>query len=319
VLSSCTTIDYAAKVGNTTIPMSELKAELSAIGDNRAFIQLLEANRASVLGAGGHGFSEAFVDDILNRRITLDRIVAIDNRLKLHPTPLLTELGKAEAEQSVGSPTVFVQFPGFYQKRLINDSIQILELEAHLAGVDLTPSAAKQFYQTHKAGFLEYCTNAVTLGTSLAAQGAESDLKKGLSFAAVANKLAPGSQSAATNGFIGCDTAGNLVSNYGTTFARAVVGAAVNQISAPVQTPQGFTVFQVFSKRYLPFSAAELSAAVSLIAPGEAALSRVLAKSSQPITVNPALGRVAKISGQYQIVPNQGVGKLALQYFRVPS
>ncbi len=321
VLASCGTISYAAKVGNTTISQASLDHELQQVSSNKAFVALLKSNHSTVFGPGGKSYTITFVDNILNRRITIDRIEQLENRLHVTPTALESQLGKALAEQSVGSQSVFAQFSASYQKQLISDTTAIVTLEAHLAHETITNASVGAYYAAHKGEFVTYCASEILTGTPSQGQAALAQLKSGRSFATVAAKYSQNAATASGGGAIGCGTLANYLQSFGTSFASAVAADPVNSPTQPIQLSQGWAVVEVTSKSQIPLSQASLLAVNDMASAGQAKLNATIAKASAStgLSVNPVYGTAKKVGGVLQVVPSSTKKSITAQYFTPKS
>lgn len=303
VLAGCGSATVAARVGGRTITTSELDAELADVAHNTAFVDELQANHEPVWGPHHQSYTALFVDNILSRRITIVRVQEALAREHAAVTPVATSLASALAVQSAGGQAVFAGFPTSYQRRLIRDSADIVELEAALAHVSLAPAAVDAYYRAHPSQFVTYCGSEILTSTPTLAEAALAKLDKGQPFASVAKTSS--TQNPSGGGALGCGTEGQYAASFGSSVARAVTSLPVGKPSSIVQVANGFAIFEVTSRSELPFSQAELLAADSMIANGQTLLNRYLASTARSggISVNPALGRLEVVNGVLSVVP----------------
>lgn len=304
LLASCGSATVAASVGGRTITTGELNQELADVAANKAFVSELAAAHEPVFGPGHQSYTALFVDNILSRRITIMRVQEALAHLHVKATPLATQLATALAEQSAGGQSTFAGFPRTYQQRLIRDSADIVELEAKLGGVSLVPGAVEAYYRSHPSQFLSYCGSEILTGTPVAANAALAQLKGGESFASVAHTAS--TQNPQGGGALGCGTQAQYAASFGPTIATMVTSLPLGRPSEVVQVSNGFAIFEVTQRQTIPFSQAELLAADSLIAHGQALLNDYLARTvrSANVHVNPALGKVVISKGVLSVVPS---------------
>lgn len=321
LLAGCGSVGYAAKVGTTTITAAALHHELAEVAANRSFDQLLAKDKLPVYGPGDQSYTTLFVDNILNRRITIDRVEALEHRLGLVPTGLEARLASALAASSVGSQTVFDGFSPAYRRQLVADTEAIVALEAHLAGVTLDTAEVRSYYQSHQQSFVDACSSEILVASPVDAQAVLAQLGHGLSFAAAAKKYSEDTQTAANGGAVGCGTIAQYDQAFGPSFASTVTSLALNTPSAPVTTSQGVAIIEVTSRTELPFAQAELTAADNQLQAGSARLNAVLARESSlaPVKVNPRYGTLQKVGGVLQVVPRSVAPRKVLSEYFTPT
>ncbi|MHB1520678.1 MAG: peptidylprolyl isomerase [Ferrimicrobium sp.] len=321
VLASCSTIGYAAQVGPQTITNTELRTELRQVSANSAFDALLAKNKSPVYGPGSKSYTTLFVDNILNRRITIDRILQVERRLGLTPTRLESQLARALTIQSVGSQTTFSAFSKAYQAQLVSDTRAIIMMEAHLAHVALTTAGVRAYYGSHHSNFVDICSSEILESSPVEADAVLAKIKGGLSFATAATRYSLNKSSQSPGGAVGCGTVAQYQQVLGPGYASAVSSLPVGKPSGPVQISQGFSIIEVTSRTLIPFHNAELSAANDELAHGSALLNAFLAHDSkvEPLKVNPEYGRVRDVGGVVQVAPNQGPSPRVLRQYFTPG
>jgi hypothetical protein len=321
VLAGCGSVGYAAKVGTTTITTTALRRELAQVAANRSFDQLLARDRLPVYGPGHQSYTTLFVDNILNRRITIDRVEALDRKLGLVPTPLEARLARALAASSVGSPAVFDGFSPSYRAQLVADTEAIVTLEAHLAGVQLDAAEVRSYYESHTSSFVDVCASEILVATPVDADAVLARLDHGLSFAAAAKRYSEDTQTASNGGAVGCGTVPQYAQVFGPTVASVVAGLAIDKPSAPVEISQGVAIFEVTSRSELPFAQSELTAANDQLAVGSTRLNALLARESalEPVVVNPRYGVLRRIGGVLQVAPRTITPSKVLSEYFTPT
>lgn len=321
LLASCSTIGYAAKVGPQTISNSQLQTELRQVSSNAAFDALLSKNKSPVFGPDKKSYSTLFVDNILNRRITIDRIRQAEHRLHITLTPLESQLAKALTIQSVGSQSTFNAFSKSYQTQLVSDTQAIVAMEAYLAKVNLTTSGVRSYYSSHRASFVDVCSSEILETSPLEADAVLAKIKAGLPFASAANRYSLDKGTQATGGAVGCGTISQYQQVLGANYTHAVETLPLNTPSLPVQIAQGWSIVEVTSRTLIPFQNAELSAANDELSHGSVLLNAFLAALSkrESLKVNPQYGRVKDVGGVLQVAPNVGPSPSALSQYFTPG
>jgi peptidyl-prolyl cis-trans isomerase C len=318
LLASCSTIGYAAKVGPQTISNSQLHTELRQVSSNAAFDALLSKNKSPVFGPDKKSYSTLFVDNILNRRITIDRILQVEHRLNITPTSLESQLARALTIQSVGSQTTFNAFSKAYQTQLVSDTRAIVAMEAHLAKVNLSTSGVRSYYNSHHSSFVDVCSSEILETSPLEADAVLAKIKSGLSFAGAANRYSLDKGSQPNGGAVGCGTISQYQQVLGANYRHAVETLPVNTPSLPVRITQGWSIVEVTSRTLIPFHNAELSAANDELSHGSTLLNSFLAHQSklESLKVNPQYGGVKDVGGVLQVAPSAGPSlKVLSQYF----
>jgi hypothetical protein len=321
VLAGCGSVGYAAKVGTTTITVKALHHELAQVAANRSFDQLLAHDKLPVYGPGHQSYTTLFVDNILNRRITIDRVEAVDRKLGLVPTALEARLASTLAASSVGSPSVFDGFSPAYRRQLVHDTEAIVTLEAHLAGVRLDTAEVRSYYQSHAASFVDVCSSEILVATPVDADAVLARLDHGLSFAAAAKRYSEDTQTASNGGAVGCGTIPQYAQVLGPSVASVVSSLAIGKPSAPVQVSQGVAILEVTSRSELPFAQSELTAANDQLAVGSTRLNSLLARDSSlaPVTVNPRYGVLERIGAVLQVAPQSITPSKVLSEYFTPT
>ncbi|WP_298208816.1 peptidylprolyl isomerase [Ferrimicrobium sp.] len=321
VLASCSTIGYAAKVGTQTISNSQLHTELREVSSNSAFDALLAKNKSPVFGPDKKSYTTLFVDNILNRRITIDRILQAERRLNITTTPLEAQLAKALTIQSVGSQSTFDGFGKAYQTQLVSDTRAIVAMEAYLAKVNLSTSGVQAYYASHHSSFVDVCSSEILETSPLEADAVLAKIKAGLSFAAAADQYSEDKSSQASGGAVGCGTIAQYEQVLGASYTHAIETLPIDQASLPVQITQGWSIIEVTSRSLIPFHDAELSAANDELAHGSTLLNTFLAHESkvEALKVNPEYGRVKDVGGVIQVAPSKGPSSKALSEYFTPG
>ncbi|MHB8188822.1 MAG: peptidylprolyl isomerase [Ferrimicrobium sp.] len=321
VVASCGTQGYAAKINSTTISVSGITNELASVTHNPSFVQVLKGGHSPVYGTGQGTYSTVFVDNILNRRITVTEIEQVESRLNIKPTSIEASLAGALTVQSVGSSQVFAGFSRSYQHQLVSDTTAIVAMESYLTHQPLTQARVGSYYHAHASQFTSICASQILEATPAQDQAVLAKLKAGQSFASVAKADSKDPNTASNGGAVGCGTVPNYVQSFGPAFGNAVASLPLDSPSQPVQISQGWAVVEVTSRTVPSLSQATLEVANAMIgANGQTALDTFLASLArhQVLRVNPAYGRVVRTKSFVGIESPTGFSKSTLKGYFVP-
>lgn len=321
VLSGCVTSSgTAATVNGSTITSSQLLSEVKSISSNKPFVKQLEASQ-KVFGSGSNTYNMAFVDEILNRRISLELVYQKARQMNVILSSEDIALGRIDAEQTFGGATVFNQFSKSYQAQLIKDSATLDVVEARLINADISLNALRRYYDAHPAQFATICSSQILVATQGQANSIYQQLQKGANFAALAKADSGDTNTAANGGAVGCGTYGDYVSSLGSQYAGVIENLAPNIPAKPVHLSTGWSVIEVTSRTSASFDqlTPQIRAAI-LGSKGQAAITNYLdgvAKSAN-IKVNPRYGRVTIGSTGLGVSPLAQPSSSKLNFF-VPT
>lgn len=321
-LSSCGTSSVAASVNGQTISSSQLVSEVNDITANQAFVKQLESSQ-QVYGTGINNstYSMTFVDEVLNRRISMDIIEQEAHRLGIKLTSQDIALGRVDAEQTFGGASVFSQFSKEYQAQLIKDSAYLDVVEARLVNADISLSALRSYYSAHAAQFDNICSSQILVSTQAQANSIYQQLQGGANFAALAKAKSGDPNTAPNGGAVGCGTYANYVSALGSQYANVVKNLAAKAIAPPTHLPTGWAIIQVTSRSTLPFDqlTPQIRAAI-LGTKGQNAITSLLSKeaTSSSIKVNSRYGQVSLTGTGSGVSPLPSPAPSQLNFF-VPS
>ncbi len=320
-LSGCVSSPVAATVGGKIITSSELLSEVKSITANSAFVKQLESSQ-QVYGQGGNGtYSMTFVDEVLNRRISMDLIDQEAQKLGVKLTAEDIALGRVDAEQTFGGASVFNQFSKEYQAQLIKDSAMLDVVEARLVNANVSLNALRNYYSSHSAEFDNICSSQILVGTQAQADSLYQQLQQGANFAALAKANSGDPNTAPNGGAVGCGTYGNYVSALGSQYAQIVRNLAANSIASPAHLPSGWAIIEVTSRSTLPFDqlTPQIRAAI-LGTKGSNAITNLvnLNAKSAAITVSSRYGHITKTGSASGVSPLFSPAPSVLNFF-VPS
>lgn len=319
-LSGCTSTTTAASVNGTVITSKALMSEMSAITSNKAFVKQLESSQ-KVFGQGGHSYNMTFVDEVLNRRISMDLIYQEAKKLNVLLSSQDIALGRIDAEQTFGGAAVFDQFSKSYQAQLIKDSATLDAVEAGLVHADISLNALKRYYDANPAQFADICSSQILVGTQAQANSIYAQLKAGANFAQLAKADSGDPNTAPNGGQVGCGTYSNYSSTLGAKFAQVVESLAPGTFSTPVNLATGWAIIEVTSRTSAPFDqlTPQIRAAI-LGTKGQNAITGFLgsAAKSANISVNSRYGKIAVTSTGLGVSPIPAPASSKLNFF-VPS
>lgn len=319
-LSGCTSTSYAASVNGTNISSRAFMAEMASITSNKAFIKQVESSQ-SVFGPGGHSYSMTFVDEVLNRRISMDLVYQEARKLHITLSAEDIALGRIDAEQTFGGTSVFDQFSKPYQAQLTKDAATLDAVEAGLIHANISLSALKKYYDSNPAQFATICSSQILVGTQAQATTIYNQLKAGGNFASLAKADSGDPNTAPNGGAVGCGTYANYVSSLGSTYANIVKSLPPNKFAKPVHLSTGWAIIEVTSRTSASFDqlTPQIRAAI-LGSKGQSAISNYLtnvAKTSD-ITVSPKYGKITVSSSGVGVSPVAAPLSSKLNFF-VPT
>ena len=322
-LTGCvTSSSAAATVNGKTITSAELLSEVNSITANKAFVKQLEASQP-VYGQGvsSNTYNMSFVDEVLNRRISMDLIENEAQKFGIKLTSQDIALGRVDAEQTFGGTSVFDQFSKEYQARLIKDSAMLDVVEARLVNADISLNALRSYYTAHSAEFDNICSSQILVSTQAQANSLYQRLQQGANFAALAKANSGDPNTAPNGGAVGCGTFANYVSALGSQYAQIVKNMAAKTIAPPAHLPTGWAIIQVTSRTTLPFDqlTPQIRAAI-LGTKGQNAITNLLnsAAKGASITVNSRYGHIATSGTSSGVSPLFSPAPSLLNFF-VPS
>ncbi len=321
-LSGCVSSSVAATVNDTAISSSALLSEVKSITANQAFVKQLESSQQVYgQGSGSGTYSMTFVDEVLNRRISMTIIDEEATKLGVKLTPQDIALGRVDAEQSFGGASVFSQFSKQYQAQLIKDSAMLDVVEARLVNANISLNALHSYYAAHTSEFDNICSSQILVSTQAQANSIYQQLQNKGNFAALAKADSADTNTAPNGGAVGCGTYPNYVSALGSQYAQIVKNLAPNSIAPPVQLSTGWAIIEVTSRSTLPFDqlTPQIRAAI-LGTKGQNAVTNLLNLSSKSasISVNPRYGQISATSSGSGVSPMISPAPSLLNFF-VPS
>ncbi|NNN20087.1 MAG: hypothetical protein HKL84_09605 [Acidimicrobiaceae bacterium] len=321
-LSGCVSSSVAATVNGKAISSSELLNEVNSITSNQGFVKQLESSQQVFgQGIGNSTYDMTFVDEVLNRRISMDLIDQEAKKLGVHLTSQDIALGRVDAEQSFGGASVFSQFPQQYQAQLIKDSATLDVVEARLVHANISLSALQSYFNANPAQFENICSSQILVSTQAQANSIYQQLQNHANFAALAKADSGDPNTAPNGGAVGCGTYADYASTLGSQYAQVVMNLGSNTIAPPAHLPTGWSIIEVTSRTVLPFDqlTPQIRAAI-LGSKGQTAITNLLSKDSKAasISVNSRYGLITSTSNGSGVSPLPSSPPSALNFF-VPS
>jgi hypothetical protein len=301
----------AAKINGRVLSQSRLDAELDAMASNKSYVQLLQQQGNTVLGAGTGTFSLPFVSRVLTRQIYLELVHEEFARRKLVLTSADRAAVQPDVEREVGGKSVFAKFPARYRDDLVRRSAEVTKVQVAISGQKLDEAALRTYYDQNQDQFVETCvshilfsvlqpdgqvdtaaTEAQSAQLQASAAAAKARIDAGEDFGAVAREVSQDKTNNQQGGDLQCGAAGRFVPE----FEQAMDALQPGQVSAPVKTQFGWHLIKVTSRGPKPFEQVTEDIRQRLI--GEAQqgfggfLSGELVRAH--ISVNPRYGRFQK-------------------------
>ena len=270
-VASCQSVTpYAAIVNGTPISQSELLRELHALNSNATFVSDYDASIAqgSTTGAATRlpvlttdtaapVYSQSFASVVLSTDIQAAVIAAEVQRRHLEPNAATVAAAKTEAAGQFGSdPTVFGQFPTWFQTLFQERTAQEDALRKAIGTVPSDPAAVDAFYNANQSDFITTeCVSHILVNTLEQAASIRAQIMAGADFATMAKKYSIDSGSAVKGGVLGCQAPGQYVA----PFEEVADSIPVGQLSEPVHSQFGWHLIEVTSRQLTPLDAATVT------------------------------------------------------------
>lgn len=316
-LSGCVSSSTAATVNGTAISTASLLSEVKAITSNQGFVKQL-ASSQQVKGVGNNTYSMTFVDEVLNRRISMDLLYQKAQSLHIKLSSQDIALGRIDAEQTFGGAPIFDKFPKSYQAQLIKDSAILDIVEGRLANVNVSIGALTKYYDANPAQFATVCASQILVATQAQANTIYQQLSRGANFAALAKADSGDTRTAPNGGAVGCGTYSNYVTSLGSQFANVVEKLATDVPAPPTHLSTGWSIIEVTSRTSPPFDqlTPQIRAAI-LGTKGQAAISAYLSAAAKTanISVSPRFGQVVVNSSGLGVSPLSSPTPTKLNFF----
>ena len=306
----------AARVGDQTVSMSELREEVSAISARPDLATALQVDTLQAAGTEADQSTTTLVS-WLNRRISdlvIDeelarRGISVDEAdVARAEQDLRFQLEVLQQEADMGpQPSALVnafdQLPEEMRRAMIEREAARTALGEALAEEAGTPVAptAEAWYQAHREDYRRVCASVVQTADRAAAEAARSRIEAGTPFATVAAEvsLAP---NAAQGGDAGCALLAELSPELTEVFEDAGQG----RLAGPVEAGGGWVLFQVDELGAAPFDDPQVAMRVGIdrLSARQDALRAWITDASPSIEVTPRLGTWDP--AQVRVVPNPG-------------
>lgn len=256
VLAGCGSLtSYAAKVNGNRITQNELNGELNAVLNNRPYLEQVDQSfgrqvQESVRGSGNGTLNSVFVARLLERRIAFELVHQEVKRRGLEVQPEDMEAARKEILESFDNDEkVLNAFPKSYRDDLLRATAEVAVLERSFNERPVDDAAVREYYEANRASFETLCLRGILVTDKAQADRVKSRVAGGADFAAIAraeskDNQGPDGGSAAKGGDVGCAPR-NLLGDFEARLAALKPG----EVSDPVQTPNGFVVFQVTDRK----------------------------------------------------------------------
>jgi parvulin-like peptidyl-prolyl isomerase len=288
----------AATVNGHNISTQALVDELDAIAGNADYLEALkQANQGVKIEGDSEGsFDVTFARSKLRDQIFYAIIHDEVTRQGIKADDACVEAARKEVYASVGfsdtdkGEATFAKFPKGYQDTLLERDVDLLSLQAHLAGQEcVAEDAAKAYYDANPGEFEQTCGSVILVADQAAADAASARLKAGEDFAAVAKAVSLDTASAANGGDFGCKTKSEL----STAAISVVFTTPVGEVSAATSLGNGgFVIVKVVSRKQAALEDVRQQAAELAASQASNALQAFLQQfaSSATITVDARYG-----------------------------
>lgn len=274
LLSACSSVSAAAvTVNGVRISERSLTDELAEIRDNELYrraIALPDVEGEGLDGTVRAAFTArvltlrvyyALVEQELDRRDVTLSAADLESARRELAAGLGNDPGTGRPVRGLGE-RVLNGFSRRYRDDLVRRNAAVRKLQGVLAGVDLSETGLRRYYDAHRDEFAEVCAQHVLAAVrgangalDLPASKAKIDrvvarLQGGEDFAAVARAESDDPGSRDRGGDLGCaDPA-----TYTAPFADAVRSQPIGQIGPPIETSFGFHVVRVYGRRTAAFT-----------------------------------------------------------------
>jgi hypothetical protein len=306
-LAACTYSPVAAQIGGQTITQSELNTELKALLGNSAFLKQLTSSSTGssvenpLSASPKYVLSTAFVDKVLQRRITFDLIKQALKKSGVTVGSDQVTIGTALAISSYGGPTIFGAFPKSYQLEVIDDYAALVTIEGDLTKTDFSLSALQSYYTAHLSDYVNICAAHILSTTASAANSILAKLNTGSSFVVLARTNSADSSTAQNGGYIGCALPSQFSSSFGASFANEIKTGPIDKPLPIVTVGSGYSIPLVASRTQLTFSQSLAAIATTKLGTTGGAVVNAFvagAAKSANVTVSPQYGTFsASVSG----------------------
>jgi parvulin-like peptidyl-prolyl isomerase len=302
------TINDAARVGDTSIPRSELQNDLKDMLQNEQFVTALKSGGSNVIiGRDGKSVDSRFTANWLT---ILIQQAAIDNLFDKNHLTVDSATRASAAQQLAASfadqngASYSSGFPKRFQDAMVE---RLARRDTVLARVKPTIDDARAFYEDNKAVIFP-CTSGKTVSHIVSPTYDEANLvlaqlRGGVDFATLAKERSTDKATAATGGLItstseapGCFPRGQPAA-----LAAAVAKAQPGYPSGPVQTPAGYQVFVAKPYSPPPFEQVQALLLQSLsqtTSSSSAPLDALMARQLHNVYVDPRYGKWVPIDAQ---------------------
>ena len=301
-------VPSAASANGVSISENELTSALRAIGDNKTLSCAISGNGAIALrGAGGrHTYASGVAASLLTTLIDDVVLRAQERAEHLAPTAFSNSIARTQVESSFGpangancageGSSVLAELPGRFASVFVSYAEARAALDAHLAGVALSPAGLSSYAAAHRSATELLCVSAIESRTRQAIVAIQKAAQAGASFAALARAHSTDVTSAANGGSLGCV----LAAQFTAPLSGVVTSLATGVVSAPVSFNGSYLLLLVTSHHV-----AANAVVASVIEQNEDSVLNFKVASlfrHARVEVNPAYGTWSKVMGNWQVV-----------------
>ena len=321
----------AAVVNGTGLGTSVVQSDLEAVAGNSAYLCYLNASAlvrsngnsglSAVAGASTGTYSSNFVTLWTNQEITRTLLEAQAISAGL-PAPSAADLAQARIDLTSSIDSTLAQVAGSqYQcptaaqallagmpKAFVDRQVAAQALSeaflARSAGISISPSAVKAYYDANTSMFDKVCVSGILLSSKASADSVKAQLDGGADFSTLASQDSIDPQSKARGGVIGCfDPTSSQYQAVLTDVGSLGVGA----VTAPMPSQGGaYVLLTVTSRTRTPFSSGlativRRTLVTKAATSSSEAISRLL--HSAVVSVNPRYGTWTATATSAGLVP----------------
>lgn len=308
-VSACGLAPYVAKVNGQVITRSQLFGEMDAISGNSADVSNLKSEGVTVHGKAKGSFTTTFADDILDEEISTALVSQGVKKRNVTVTPEITTLARSDVVSAAGGAKTFDAFPKSYRSYVVTSAAQYTALEASVGKVAVTKASVANYYNAHPAELADDCASIIVVSTKAEATTIAKQLKKGVSFASLAESDSADTSTGANGGAAGCSIPAAFSETYGTGVATAVTSQAVGTVSAPIHVYSSsgeafYILAKVTARKPETLSASTPVILGDLLNPVQTKLTTYLTKLTKAakVTVDPSYGRFSISSGNPDVL-----------------
>jgi foldase protein PrsA len=236
---------------------------------------------------------------VLSRQILYEVIHEEVLRRHLVVGPADLKAASADQDTQIGKDPqghdLWAEFSPTYKDLLARRGAEFTALQNALPGASVDDAAIQKYYDSNPTQWAQVCLSDVVVKDQAQANDLHRQLVGGADFAALARQFSIDTRSAVKGGDQGCAS----TSTFSAPFDQVVPAVPVGQVSAVVQTANGFYIIKVTSHTTQPLSAVRTQIVQALQTNGQQQLSQFVQAqlTKAAVSLNPRYGTYDKTSG----------------------